>query len=582
MEHENLKEDSSNEDQTRIYKILLLTYAKRLSKYQDQIKNIYFYNSIISNIKDGSHDYLLNEHVTSQHYFIDTLVKSNDSQEFLKSIHLIEEQLNKKENKINEQSSDSFGSNNNNNNGETNNDMINNESSQTDQVNRRTLLNNYIMDVIERSHIFLLLKILFVLFLFEANSKMYFIVSGLFILYNRGFFDVLVNNFSFMSNNESIEQVLRRIRESRNLNNSMENGNIVESYNLNEGTQESNEQNSEQSNGMNNVQNNGPDNEQTNQNCLTSQGFIQKGEEGKETHEIKNEKTAEKTAEKTNVINELSTRVRMESNRENNDDTKGAVGEWSNDGMYEKNDEEFMEKFNDQFNLKITNKNLKETNEKTGVSMDNMDNQKKSSFFLFKKKKLDEEKNDGIELKVKKSSYDEFNSALNVNEKKDHNLKDETDDEFFNGIDVTHNDGGDVGNLANSGIRRRNINNANNKNANYVNTTNNTNDNDNNTYFHDSSTTFNNLLNNSMSEFINSYCNDSEKNSDTSESRLSNESCKKKETDVQNIKNEEDNNSRIAARRKPTKFEKFIYQSVVMFFMTLLPWWVPDVAYLED
>ncbi|GAB68991.1 hypothetical protein PCYB_144190 [Plasmodium cynomolgi strain B] len=556
MEGESkVKDEESKEEQTRIYKILLLTYARRLSKYQDQIKNIYFHHNIITAIKDETGDYYLNENVTSQHYFIDTLIKSNENQEFLKSIQLIESKGDKGEHKVNgdlsgeapsgNRESSNNGSNNNtennnveNNNAENNNDGVNNEANDTNQTNQRTHFNNYIMDIIERFHLFLLLKILFVLFLFEASSKMYFIVSGLFILYNRGFFDLLINNFSFMSSNESIEQVLRRMSESRNMNNMLVSEQTAQMSNLNEGAH----QISQQEGGIM------EDNNSHHLACALQ--FMQN--EGDVEEELDNGAMGQgeenSTDNKKNKREEVSSSALYPMNSIN-DEIDPVHAAWNEGDPADAEDNEFVSELIDQ-------------------------------------------KTHGTELNVKNNSYEEFNSSVNLNEKGDSSYLDDVTDELFREMGAANS--GDVANLLCDGVRRRkNISSSDQKCGNNDDlngdSSNERNDsasnmrNNNKMYFRDSSTTFNNLLNNSMSEFINSDCDDSENNLDSGQSYCSNSSASKKKRNAPHSTPEEgDNNTSMNARRKPTKFEKYIYQSVVMFFMTLLPWWVPDVAYLED
>ncbi|ANQ10976.1 Uncharacterized protein PCOAH_00055410 [Plasmodium coatneyi] len=589
MEGESkVKDHESKEEQTRIYKILLLTYARRLSKYQDQIKNIYFHHNIISAIKDETGDHYLNENVTSQHHFIDTLIKSNENQEFLKSIQLIESKGDKGEHKVNgdlngEAPNGNGESSNNgsNNNAESNNEGMNNGANGTNQTNQRTQFNNYIMDIMERFHLFLLLKILFVLFLFEASLKMYFIVTGLFILYNRGFFDLLISNFSFMSNNESIEQVLRRMRESRNMNNMLDNEHAAEMSNLNEGAH----QNSQQE---------GDTMEDNNSNHLACDlQFMQNDQDAEEELDNGAEGQGEEnnSDNKTNKGEEVSSSALHPMNSIN-DETDPVHAIWNEGDPADAEDNEFVSDLYDEFNYQLNDDNSKETHQSGhNTSATCGEKSKKRSLFFFKKKKIDQ-KTHGTELNVKNNSLEEFNSSVNLNEKGDSSYLDDVTDDFLREMGTTNN--GDAENLLCAGVRRRknitsgdqksgnnddlNGDSSNARNDSASNTRNN-----NKMYFHDSSTTFNNLLNNSMSEFVNSDCDDSENNIDSGQSYCSNSSAlKKKKNPPQSTPEEGDNNTSMNARRKPTKFEKYIYQSVVMFFMTLLPWWVPDVAYLED
>ncbi|EUD69013.1 hypothetical protein C922_00704 [Plasmodium inui San Antonio 1] len=593
MEGESKVKDESKEEQTRIYKILLLTYARRLSKYQDEIKNIYFHNNIVSSIKDKTGDYYLSENVTSQHYFIDTLIKSKEDQEFLKSVQLIENKGDKGEHKLNgdlngEVASGNIESRNNgsNNNAESNNDGVNNEANGTNQTNQRTHFNNYIMDIMERFHLFLLLKILFVLFLFEASAKMYFIVSGLFILYNRGFFDLLISNFSFMSSNESIEQVLRRMSESRNMNNMLSNEHTAQRSNLNEGAH----QVSQQEGGIMEENNchhlasglqcmkNGTDAEEELDN-----GGVSEGEENTTDNETNKRKEVSSFA--LHPMNSI------------NDETNPLHAAWNEGDPPDAEDNEFVSEMYDEFNYQLNDDNSKETHRSEhNASATCGDKDKKRRFLFFKKKKIDQKTHE-TELNVKNNSYEEFTSSVNLNGKGDRSYLDDVTDELFREIGAANS--GDVnsshaGNLLSAGVRRRkNISSSDQKSANIDDlngdSSNARNDSASNTrnndrmYFHDSSTTFNNLLNNSMSEFVNSDSDNSENNIDSGQSYCSDSSASKKKKEPPHSTPEEgDNNNTMNARRKPTKFEKYIYQSVVMFFMTLLPWWVPDVAYLED
>ncbi|KJP87188.1 hypothetical protein AK88_03104 [Plasmodium fragile] len=590
METESkVKDHESKEEQTRIYKILLLTYARRLSKYQDQIKNIYFHHNIISAIKDEAGDNYLNENVTSQHYFIDTLIKSNENQEFLKSIQLIESKADKGEHKVNGDlngeapigNRDSSNNNGSNNNAENNNGGLNNEANGTNRTNPRTHFNNYIMDIMERFHLFVLLKMLFVLFLFEASLKMYFIVSGLFILYNRGFFDLLISNFSFMSSNESIEQVLRRMRESRNMNNMLINEHTAEVNNLNEGAQQIRQQEGEIVDDNHSHQL--ASDLQFMQNGRDAEGELDDGAVGQGEENTSNNKT--------NTGEQVASSALHPINSINNE-TDPVHAAWKEGNPANVDNNEFVNELYDEFNYQLNNDNSKGTNQgghNTSATCGEKD--KKKSFFFFKKKKIDQ-KTQGTELKVKNNSYEELNSCANLNEKVDSSYLDDATDDLFREMGAANS--GDAENLLCAGVRRRkNISSGDQKSGNnddlngdssnaHNDSASNTRNN-NKMYFHDSCTTFNNLLNNSMSEFVNSDCDDSENNIDSGQSHCSNSSAlKKKENAPHNTPEEGDNNVSINARRKPTKFEKYIYQSVVMFFMTLLPWWVPDVAYLED
>ncbi|CRG97723.1 conserved Plasmodium protein, unknown function [Plasmodium gallinaceum] len=569
MDQHKIKEDLSKEDQTKIYKILLLTYSRKLSKYQDQIKNIYF-NNIISNIKDDVNDHTFNEHVASQHYFIDTLIKSNEHQEFLKTLQLLEKKVTTKENVVNEENGDI---NNSVSNTQTNNDIINNGQNENNQRNARTVFNNYIMEIMERSHIFLLIKILFVLFLFEANSKVYFIVSGMFILYNRGFFDFIINNFNFMSSNETIEQILRRMSESRNLNNSEVNYNNEENNNLNEIIEENNDQEDNHENHINNINSPLSDIEKDNE---------------------------KRKDEKLNTENELLSLLNMGNNNGRISNREDDDNKWNNDHdiVFNESYEEFNKNnITDTKNIEKKSKrkdiNLYENNNNSNEFNDNiyfnynnnLENENKNNFYTFKKIS---EAYDNIESEITDNSYKTHTPSyktLNLNKNKDGeskeskvdshicytNIKEKEEKEdihnfvsedipydSFNKIQDCNND---ERRILESGIRRR-------KKKNKVN-------------LNDSANSFNNLLNNSMGEFITSDYEDSADNSDTSESNVSNASSDKKKQLIQNKKNEQNSNRQIS-RRKPTKLEKYIYQSVVMFFMTLLPWWVPDVAYLEE
>ncbi|CAG9472224.1 unnamed protein product [Plasmodium vivax] len=606
MEGESkVKDDESKEEQTRIYKILLLTYARRLSKYQDQIKNIYFHNNIISAIKDETGDYYLSENVSSQHYFIDTLIKSNENQGFLKSIQLIESKGDKGEHKVsgepsgeapsgNAESSNNGsngsngtnGSNGSNNNAEGNNEGVNNEASGTNQTNQRTHFNNYIMDIMERFHLFLLLKILFVLFLFEASSKMYFIVSGLFILYNRGFFDLLISNFNFMSSNESIEQVLRRMSESRNLNNTLVSEHTAQMGNLDEGAHPISQQEG------------GIVDENNSHHLTCGLQFMHNERDAEE--ELDNGAVAQgeenSTDNKTNKREEASSSGLHPMNSIN-DEAAPVHAAWNEGDPADAEDNEFVSDLYDEFNYQLNDDNSKEAHQSgNNGSAKCGEKDKKKSFPFFKKKKIDQTTH-GTELNVKSNSYEEFNSSVNLNEKGDSSYLDDVTDELFREMGAANSgdvNSVDAGNLLCAGVRRRkNVSSADQKGGNNddlnCDSSNARNDSPSNTrnnnkmYFHDSSTTFNNLLNNSMSEFVNSDCDDSENNIDSGQSYCSNSSASKKKKDApQSTPEEGDNNTSMNARRKPTKFEKYIYQSVVMFFMTLLPWWVPDVAYLED
>ncbi|GAW83536.1 hypothetical protein, conserved [Plasmodium gonderi] len=609
MEEESkVKDGASKEEKTRIYKILLLTYARRLSKYQDQIKNIYFHNNIISSIKDETHDYLLNEHVTSQHYFIDTLIKSNENQEFLKSIQLIQNQNDKGGNKINKEqkqdtgngnrnsnmnSSSNDGGNSSNSNNNAENDTaaeVSNDTPGVNQVNQRTQFNNYIMDIMERFHLFMLLKILFVLFLFEANSKMYFIVSGLFILYNRGFFDFLISNFNFISSNDSIEQVLRRMSESRNMNNMIANENNVQISNMSEGGPVNNQQEEE------NME------ENDNQHLIYALEFIHK--EGKNTSEedIEEKEDDDNINKKTNEQNILSTSTsnsRDFINENKDDEVDSFHAAWYEDDITE--DKEFVREIYDGYNYELNDENLQETHGSDhNSSVKYMKKKNKKSLFFLKKKKI-EQKTHATELDIKNDSCAEFNSSTNMNEKGDSNYIDHSTDNIFREMNDSKNV--DLGNFLGSRIRRRKINNISsnpneggNKDDSNDDKINVQNDNgseknafsNNKIYYHKNSKTVSNVLNNSMNEFVNSDCNDSENSIDSEQSSSGTSSSMKKKKKkkkihiAQNTGGEEDRNTDINVRRKPTKLEKYIYQSVVMFFMTLLPWWVPDIAYLED
>ncbi|CXJ19710.1 conserved Plasmodium protein, unknown function [Plasmodium berghei] len=537
-ENTNSNDNLSKDEQTRIYKILLLTYTRRLSKCQDLIKNIYFENSIINNIKNGENDLMLNEHLLSQHNFIDTLIKTNEKNEFIKNLNLFEENFSKKENDVtdgNGEKENKNNINNNSNNANNNNTFhentnnLNNNMNQNNISRQRIALNNYIMSLDERFHIFLLLKILFILFLFEAKPRLYLIAIGLFILYTRGFFDVLTNNFNFMSGNESIEQVLRRMRESQNLNN--------------------------QENEQNNVNNQDSQNNENGDDANNfNEDIIQKGSSNI-TSPNENDKEDNISIEKFN-------------NMINNEETLDINNLHLLEGMQKGDEDQNMHKT--KTNKTETNKDSDSTDKSSNYRQNNeyTENTQKTFFSILRKKKV-EENNQEIKNNSNNNSFilDENNENSSIL----HNYNDNKGTESNNDMNYNDIDDSQENNIKipNSGLRKR--------------STYNYGDNkDNEIHFHDNSTSFTNVTNSSFSEQINHEFEDLRKISDTNQ-QLRDPSLENDNRDMtNNTERQNNNNGNVTTRRGLTRFEKIIYQSVVMFFMTLLPWWVPDIAYLED
>ncbi|ETB61622.1 hypothetical protein YYC_01477 [Plasmodium yoelii 17X] len=546
-ENTNSNDNLSKDEQTRIYKILLLTYTRRLSKCQDLIKNIYFENSIINNIKSGENDMMLNDHLLSQHNFIDTLIKTNEKNEFIKNLNLFEENFNKKENditdengekenkdNINNNSNNANNSNNvsNNNTSHENTNNLNNNVNQNNITSQRIALNNYIMSLDERFHIFLLLKILFILFLFEARPRLYFIAIGLFILYTRGFFDALTNNFNFMSGNESIEQVLRRMRESRNLNN--------------------------QENEQNNVNTQESQNNENNQDS-------QNNENGDDTNNFNEDRIQEGSPNITSP---------NENDKEDNIFIEKFNNMTNNEGILDINNLHLLENMqtgNEHQNVHKTEANEDSANKPSNNRQNNeyTENKQKSFFSILRKKKI-EENNQEIKNNSNNNSFilDENNENNSII----HNYNDNKGTE--SNTDINYNDIDDFQEnnikIPNSGLRKRR-------------STNNYGDNmDNEIHFHDNSTSFTNVTNGSFSEQINHEFEDLNKISDTNQQPVDPSLENDNRHMANNNERQNNNNGNITTRRGLTRFEKIIYQSVVMFFMTLLPWWVPDIAYLED
>ncbi|SCM26366.1 conserved Plasmodium protein, unknown function [Plasmodium chabaudi chabaudi] len=529
-ENTNSNDNLSKEEQTRIYKILLLTYTKRLSKCQDLIKNIYFENCIVNNIKNGESDLMLNEHLLSQHNFIDTLIKTNEKNEFIKNLNLFEESFNKKENDAtdgngenknninnNNASNTSTGSNNNTSPGNTN-----NNTNQNNITSQRIALNNYIMSLEERYHIFLLLKILFILFLFEARPRLYFIAIGIFILYIRGFFDMVTSNFNFVSGNESIEQVLRRMRESQNLNNR--------------------------------------ENQQNNVNNQDSQN----NENGDDTNNFNENRNQEGYPNITNQNENDNTSIENFNNMINNE----GIRDMSNSHLLE----------GIQVGDEHQNVNKNKTNEDSDSadkssndrqSIENAKNKQKAFFSILRKKKV-EENNQETKNNSNNSSFslDENNeNSSMIHNSNNNNGTESNADNNYNDMDASQEDNI---NIPNSGLRKRK-------------SPDNYDDNkENEMCFHDNSNAFTNVTNNNISERVNHECEDRNKTSDANQQTSNHPLENDNRHMTNNTERQNSNNGNITTRRGLTRFEKIIYQSVVMFFMTLLPWWVPDIAYLED
>ncbi|VTZ71009.1 conserved Plasmodium protein, unknown function [Plasmodium chabaudi chabaudi] len=529
-ENTNSNDNLSKEEQTRIYKILLLTYTKRLSKCQDLIKNIYFENCIVNNIKNGESDLMLNEHLLSQHNFIDTLIKTNEKNAFIKNLNLFEESFNKKENDAtdgngenknninnNNASNTSTGSNNNTSPGNTN-----NNANQNNITSQRIALNNYIMSLEERYHIFLLLKILFILFLFEARPRLYFIAIGIFILYIRGFFDMVTSNFNFVSGNESIEQVLRRMRESQNLNNR--------------------------------------ENEQNNVNNQDSQN----NENGDDTNNFNENRNQEGYPNITNQNENDNTSIENFNNMINNE------------GIRDMNNSHLLEGI--QAGDEHQNVNKNKTNEDSDSadkssndrqSIENAKNKQKAFFSILRKKKV-EENNQETKNNSNNSSFslDENNeNSSMIHNSNNNNGTESNADNNYNDMDASQEDNI---NIPNSGLRKRK------SPDNYDNNK------ENEMCFHDNSNAFTNVTNNNISERVNHECEDRNKTSDANQQTSNHPLENDNRHMTNNTERQNSNNGNITTRRGLTRFEKIIYQSVVMFFMTLLPWWVPDIAYLED
>ncbi|CAD2113679.1 conserved Plasmodium protein, unknown function [Plasmodium vinckei] len=524
-ENTNSNDNLSKEEQTRIYKILLLTYTRRLSKCQDLIKNIYFENCIVNNIKNGESDLMLNEHLLSQHNFIDTLIKTNEKHEFIKNLNILEESFNKKENDAtdgngennNNVSNTSTGNNNNTSSGNTNNNV--NQNSITSQ---RIALNNYIMSLEERYHIFLLLKILFILFLFEARPRLYFIAIGIFILYIRGFFDMVTSNFNFVSGNESIEQVLRRMRESQNLNN--------------------------RENGQNNA---------TNQDS-------QNNENGDDANIFNENRIQEGYPNITSQNENDNTSIENFNNMINNERIRDMNNSHLLEGIQAGDEDQ-------NANKNKTNEDSdsadKSSNDRQNI--ENTKNKQKAFFSILRKKKVEENSQES-KTNSNNSSFalDENNENSSMIHSYNNNNETELNtDNNYNDMDASQEDNP---NTPNSGLRKRRP------------TDNYGDDKESEMLFHDNSTAFSNVTNSNISERVNHECENLNKTSDTNQ-QTRDRSLENDNRDItNNTERQNSNNGNITTRRGLTRFEKIIYQSVVMFFMTLLPWWVPDIAYLED
>ncbi|CAD2104753.1 conserved Plasmodium protein, unknown function [Plasmodium vinckei brucechwatti] len=527
-ENTNSNDNLSKEEQTRIYKILLLTYTRRLSKCQDLIKNIYFENCIVNNIKNGESDSMLNEHLLSQHNFIDTLIKTNEKNEFIKSLNLFEENFNKKENGAtdgngennNNVSNTSTGSNNNTSSGNTNNS--NNNVNQNSITRQRIALNNYIMSLEERYHIFLLLKILFILFLFEARPRLYFIAIGIFILYIRGFFDMVASNFNFVSGNESIEQVLRRMRESQNLNN--------------------------RENGQNNT---------TNQDS-------QNNENGDDTNNFNENRVQEGYPNITSQNENDNTSIENFNNMINNERIRDMNNSHLLEGIQASDEHQNAHKNKTNEDSDSADKS---SNDRQNI--ENTKNKQKAFFSILRKKKVDEN-NQEPKNNSNNSSFALDENNENISMIHNYNNNNETElntDNNYNGMDASQEDNT---NISNSGLRkRRSLDNSGDNKESEM-------------WFHDNSTAFSNVTNGNISEQVNHEYEDLNKTSDTNQ-QTRDRSLENDNRDItNNTERQNSNNGSITTRRGLTRFEKIIYQSVVMFFMTLLPWWVPDIAYLED
>ncbi|EAA19398.1 homeobox-containing protein [Plasmodium yoelii yoelii] len=480
---------------------------------------------------------MLNEHLLSQHNFIDTLIKTNEKNEFIKNLNLFEENFNKKENditdengekenkdNINNNSNNANNSNNvsNNNTSHENTNDLNNNVNQNNITSQRIALNNYIMSLDERFHIFLLLKILFILFLFEARPRLYFIAIGLFILYTRGFFDALTNNFNFMSGNESIEQVLRRMRESRNLNN--------------------------QENEQNNVNTQDSQNNENNQDS-------QNNENGDDTNNFNEDRIQEGSPNITSP---------NENDKEDNIFIEKFNNMTNNEGILDINNLHLLENMqtgNEHQNVHKTEATEDSANKPSNNRQNNeyTENKQKSFFSILRKKKI-EENNQEIKNNSNNNSFilDENNENNSII----HNYNDNKGTE--SNTDINYNDIDDFQEnnikIPNSGLRKRR-------------STNNYGDNmDNEIHFHDNSTSFTNVTNGSFSEQINHEFEDLNKISDTNQQPVDPSLENDNRHMANNNERQNNNNGNITTRRGLTRFEKIIYQSVVMFFMTLLPW----------
>ncbi|SCM25073.1 conserved Plasmodium protein, unknown function [Plasmodium chabaudi adami] len=526
-ENTNSNDNLSKEEQTRIYKILLLTYTKRLSKCQDLIKNIYFENCIVNNIKNGESDLMLNEHLLSQHNFIDTLIKTNEKNEFIKNLNLFEESFNKKENDAtdgngenknninnNNASNTSTGSNNNTSPGNTN-----NSANQNNITSQRVALNNYIMSLEERYHIFLLLKILFILFLFEARPRLYFIAIGIFILYIRGFFDMVTSNFNFVSGNESIEQVLRRMRESQNLNNR--------------------------------------ENQQNNVNNQDSQN----NENGDDTNNFNENRNQEGYPNITSQNENDNTSIENFNNMINNEGIRDMSNSHLLEGMQAGDEHQNVNK-----NKTNEDSDSADKSSNDRQSIENAKNKQKAFFSILRKKKV-EENNQETKNNSNNSSFSLDENSSMIHNSNNNNGTESNADNNYNDMDASQEDNI---NIPNSGLRKRKSpdNYDDNKESEMC--------------FHDNSNAFTNVTNNNISERVNHECEDRNKTSDANQQTSNHPLENDNRHMTNNTERQNSNNGNITTRRGLTRFEKIIYQSVVMFFMTLLPWWVPDIAYLED